>query len=236
MSKKSIVIFSLIISMSMMVTVYAGNSFKIIKESKLDSLISVVFDFFERISLIPKENKITNLGLGDINVDGQIDKSDLSLLRKHVKSGVKLSEDGLNNADLNADMKIDEKDIDILMRYLAGEITMLPYTEENGELPIPLYPDPIKKETDEVIPKDEDAKDVKEDDKEEIKEDKKDNVIEDQKDENIKNEEKVEDKDTKEIIKDKVKIDDNVEKIEIIKPNPPVIELPVQPKPKLEIM
>ena len=42
--------------------------------------------------------------------------------------------------------------------------------------------------------------------------------------------------DTKEIIKDKVKIDDNVEKIEIIKPNPPVIELPVQPKPKLEIM
>ena len=56
-------------------------------------------------------------------------------------------------------MKIDEKDIDILMRYLAGEITMLPYTEENGELPIPLYPDPIKKETDEVIPKDEDAKD-----------------------------------------------------------------------------
>ena len=233
MSKKMIVIFSLIISMSMMVTAYAGNSFKIIKESKLDSLISVAFDFFEKISLIPKENKITNLGLGDINVDGKIDKSDLSLLRKYVKSGVKLSEDGINNADLNADMKIDEKDIDILMKYLAGEITMLPYTEENGELPIPLYPDPIKKETDEVIPKDEDTKDLKEDDKEE----KKDNdVIEDKKDGNVKNEEKVEDKDTKEIIKDKVKIDDNIEKIEIIKPKPPVIELPVQPKPKPEIM
>lgn len=233
MSKKMIIIFSLIISMCMMFTVYAGNSFKIIKESKLDSLISVAFDFFEKISLIPKENKITNLGLGDINVDGQIDKSDLSLLRKHVKFGVKLSEDGLNNADLNADMKIDEKDIDILMRYLAGEITMLPYTEENGELPIPLYPDPIKKETDEVIPKDEDTKDVKEDDKEE----KKDNdVIEDKEDGNVKNEEKVEDKDTKETIKDKVKIDDNIEKIEIIKPKPPVIELPVQPKPKPEIM
>lgn len=231
MSKKMIVIFSLIISMSMMVTVYAGNSFKIIKESKLDSLISVAFDFFEKISLIPKENKITNLGLGDINVDGKIDKSDLSLLRKHVKSGVKLSEDGLNNADLNADMKIDEKDIDILMRYLAGEIIMLPYTEENGELPIPLYPDPVKKETDEVIPKekkDEEKKDIKEETKKEnekSEEVKKDEVVKEKTDENV-----------KEIIKDKVKIDVDPGKIEVIKPQPPIYEIPVQPKPKLEIM
>lgn len=235
MSKKMIVIFSLIISMSMMVTVYAGNSFKIIKESKLDSLISVAFDFFEKISLIPKENKITNLGLGDVNVDGVIDKSDLTLLKKYVNSGVLLSEEGLENADLNSDMNVDDKDIDILRRYLLGEITMLPYTEENDELPIPLYPDPIKKETDEVIPKekkDEEKKDIKEDIKEETKKEnekseevKKDEVVKEKTDENV-----------KEIIKDKVKIDVDPGKIEVIKPQPPIYEIPVQPKPKLEIM
>lgn len=235
MSKKMIVIFSLIISMSMMVTVYAGSSINLMKETKLSSFISIAFNFFEKISLIPKENKITNLGLGDVNVDGIIDKADLTLLKKHINSGALLSDEGLENADLNADMNVDDKDVDILRRYLSGEITMLPYTKENGELPIPLYPDPIKKETDDVLPKEE-----KDEEKKEIKEEVKENTKkENEKSEEVKKDEVVKEKideNVKEIIKDKVKIDVDPGKIEIIKPKPPIYEIPVQPKPKLEVM
>lgn len=100
---------------------------------------------------IPKiGEKITNMGLGDINVDGAIDKNDVLSLSSYLAGKIELSEEGLENADLNADTKINEKDLEILNKYLAGTISILPYTAENGEIPIPLYPDPVKTETEEV--------------------------------------------------------------------------------------
>ncbi len=100
---------------------------------------------------IPKiGEKITNMGLGDINVDGTIDKNDVLSLSSYLAGKIELSKEGLENADLNADTKINEKDLEVLNKYLAGTISILPYTAENGEIPIPLYPDPVKTETEEV--------------------------------------------------------------------------------------
>lgn len=135
------------------------------------------------------ESKIKNLGLGDINVDGAIDKKDVLLLQSYLNGKEELSKEGLANADLNDDLKINEKDLDILKRYIAGTISMLPYTKENGEVPIPLYPDPVKEEIENIkkdeldVVKDKDELDVVKDkeEKADIKKDELD-VVKDEKD------------------------------------------------------
>ncbi len=96
-------------------------------DNKDEELVDNLKD--ENSDVLPE--KITNMGVGDINCDGSIDKNDLKLLKMHVNSGTALSSAGLKNADLNADMKVDEKDISVLERYLLGEIILLPYTKEN---------------------------------------------------------------------------------------------------------
>lgn len=183
---------------------------------------------------IPKlGDKITNMGIGDINVDGSIDKKDVLELSLYLKGKGELSKEGLENADLNADMKIDEKDLDILQRYLAGTINILPYTEENGELPIPLYPDPVKKEKDDV--KNETTTVEEEDKVEKIEEviklgttvPKQETTVIDIKDSKLQLDKKV-DSNIKDIVKEDLKIDIK----ETIKRKPDV-ELPVQPKPTL---
>lgn len=183
---------------------------------------------------IPKlGEKITNMGIGDINVDGSIDKKDVLELSLYLKGKAELSKEGLENADLNADMKIDEKDLDILQRYLAGTINILPYTAENGELPIPLYPDPVKKEKDDVkneitIIKEKDKiEKVEEVTKTEVTVPKKETTTKDLKDSKLKLDKKV-DSNMKDIEKEDLKIEIK----EPIKRKPDV-ELPVQPKPTL---
>lgn len=201
------------------------------------------------------ESKIKNLGLGDINVDGAIDKKDVLLLQSYLNGKEELSKEGLANADLNDDLKINEKDLDILKRYIAGTISMLPYTKENGEVPIPLYPDPVKEEI-ENIKKDEldvvkDEQDVKKDTTKEFVEtvepdvktigdneeksiknentDEKDNTI-------IKKEEKNSKTDTKGTIDSGSVIGTVIGGTTKIDKKPlPDAELPVQPKPKLEL-
>ncbi len=68
---------------------------------------------------------------GDINIDGQVNVTDLVELKKAISKGI--SGLGKDNADLDLNGKIDNDDLKMLRSFLAGEIAALPQPEQTEE-------------------------------------------------------------------------------------------------------
>ena len=68
---------------------------------------------------------VTGLGntLGDLNLDGNIDSDDLTLLARHVAGIETVSGQALKNADVNNDTLVNSDDLTRHARYVAGIIT-----------------------------------------------------------------------------------------------------------------
>ncbi|TYQ12695.1 UNVERIFIED_CONTAM: GH35 family endo-1,4-beta-xylanase [Acetivibrio alkalicellulosi] len=64
--------------------------------------------------------------LGDLNGDGNIDSTDVALLRRHLLNITPLSETARSNADINKDGRIDSTDYVLMRRYILGIITSFP--------------------------------------------------------------------------------------------------------------
>jgi hypothetical protein len=62
--------------------------------------------------------------LGDLNLDGDVDAEDLTILARHV-AGIEMLTDktAMDNADVNGDGEIDAEDLTNHARYVAGIIT-----------------------------------------------------------------------------------------------------------------
>ena len=68
--------------------------------------------------------------LGDLDLDGDVDAEDLTILARHV-AGIEILTDttALANADVNGDGSIDANDLTMHARYVAGIITA--WSDEN---------------------------------------------------------------------------------------------------------
>jgi len=63
--------------------------------------------------------------LGDINDDGNINSTDLQMLKRHLLRSIRLTEKQLLNADTNRDGRVDSTDLALLKRYILRVITTL---------------------------------------------------------------------------------------------------------------
>lgn len=71
----------------------------------------------------PSEPDVTEGMLGDVDLDGDVDANDLTLLARHV-GGIELLEgQALSNADVNGDGAIDANDLTKHARFVGGIIT-----------------------------------------------------------------------------------------------------------------
>jgi len=78
--------------------------------------------------------------LGDINSDGSIDSTDLSLLKRHLLNKSKLTGTSLANADVNGDDSVDSTDLTLIKRYILRKISTFPgqsQTSKPTEKPTP---------------------------------------------------------------------------------------------------
>jgi len=62
---------------------------------------------------------------GDINDDGNINSTDLQMLKRHLLRSIRLTEKQLLNADTNRDGRVDSTDLALLKRYILRVITTL---------------------------------------------------------------------------------------------------------------
>ncbi|HOM02800.1 MAG TPA: endo-1,4-beta-xylanase, partial [Acetivibrio sp.] len=72
----------------------------------------------------PKQVKV-----GDVNLDGSINSTDLTMLKRGVLKSLTLSEQSQLAADVDQNGKVNSTDISILSRYLLRMIDKLPYKE-----------------------------------------------------------------------------------------------------------
>jgi hypothetical protein len=63
---------------------------------------------------------------GDVNCDGDIDSTDITLLKRYLLRKVSLTGDSLNNADTNGDGEVDSTDLTLLKRYILRKIITFP--------------------------------------------------------------------------------------------------------------
>jgi peptidoglycan/xylan/chitin deacetylase (PgdA/CDA1 family) len=78
--------------------------------------------------------------LGDLNGDGSIDSTDLSLLKRHILNKNKLTGTNLANADVNSDNSVDSTDLTLVKRYILRKISTFPgqsQTSKPTEKPTP---------------------------------------------------------------------------------------------------
>jgi len=74
----------------------------------------------------PTPTPISNVRLGDVNEDGDIDSLDLQYLKRYVLRKIELTETGRKNADVNRDGSIDSLDVNVLKRYILRVIDFFP--------------------------------------------------------------------------------------------------------------
>ena len=60
---------------------------------------------------------------GDLDLDGDVDAEDLTILARHVAGIEEVVGDALTNADVDGDSEIDSEDLTLHARYVAGIIT-----------------------------------------------------------------------------------------------------------------
>ena len=83
--------------------------------------------------VLPDDNPSTDSSLfGDVNTDGIINETDMSLLSQYLNDEISLNDDQLINADVNSDGNVDKIDSLILEKHLGGSelFNTLPYTDE----------------------------------------------------------------------------------------------------------
>ena len=72
---------------------------------------------------------------GDIDLDGDVDAADMTLLARHVAKISTLSGQALENADVDLDGDVDAEDMTLLARYVAKIIQTWPVKQEETETP-----------------------------------------------------------------------------------------------------
>jgi len=73
----------------------------------------------------PAGEENDDVHLGDINDDGNINSTDLQMLKRHLLRSIRLTEKQLLNADTNRDGRVDSTDLALLKRYILRVITTL---------------------------------------------------------------------------------------------------------------
>ncbi len=63
---------------------------------------------------------------GDVNGDGEIDSTDVTLLKRYLLRKTSLTGDNFSNADTNGDGEVDSTDLTLLKRYILRKITSFP--------------------------------------------------------------------------------------------------------------
>lgn len=79
---------------------------------------------------------------GDLDSNGKITVTDLSVLNQAINGKIRLSEDEKKRADLNGDGKITKADLDLMNQFISGEIDEFPV--ESQRVPIEIIPDSPK--------------------------------------------------------------------------------------------
>lgn len=79
---------------------------------------------------------------GDINADGNIDSSDLALIKRSLLGTIKLDSSGISAADVNGDSILDSTDMAFIKRYILGIITVFPASQTPYATPV-FTPSPI---------------------------------------------------------------------------------------------
>ncbi|HEX9062710.1 MAG TPA: CotH kinase family protein [Clostridia bacterium] len=77
----------------------------------------------DKMSLVKKSPTVS---CGDLNGDGKIDSSDISLLKRHLLRSSLLTGNALKAADVNLDGKVNSADYSLIKRLLLGLISTLP--------------------------------------------------------------------------------------------------------------
>lgn len=72
-------------------------------------------------SIAPTE-KVSDIKLGDVNYDGEVNISDMVALKKYLQNSSTAIR--TENADLNSDNKVDNSDLEVLKNVLAGKAVM----------------------------------------------------------------------------------------------------------------
>lgn len=63
---------------------------------------------------------------GDVNGDGEIDSTDVTILKRYLLKKMSLSGENLSNADTNGDGEVNSTDLTLLKRYILGKIASFP--------------------------------------------------------------------------------------------------------------
>ena len=78
----------------------------------------------------PMPTPTEGLLYGDLNASGQVDSSDLTLLKRHLLGHITLTSAGERVADVNGDNEVNALDLTLLKRYILRKIDKFP-VEEN---------------------------------------------------------------------------------------------------------
>jgi len=74
---------------------------------------------------------------GDINGDGLVDSTDLTILKRYILRRLDFTSDQLKAADVNLDNEVNSTDITILKRFILRKIDSLPVNNGNQPTPTP---------------------------------------------------------------------------------------------------
>ncbi|HEX9059781.1 MAG TPA: glycoside hydrolase family 11 protein [Clostridia bacterium] len=94
----------------------------------------------------PTSTPISGITYGDVNGDGKINSTDLSLMKRYILETGDLTVKAAG--DLNGDGKVNSTDASILKRYILGQVTSLPIggtqtpTPTPTPTPVPVTPTP----------------------------------------------------------------------------------------------
>ena len=69
---------------------------------------------------------VIEVALGDLNLDGEVDAADLTLLARHVAKIELVQGEALTNSDVDGDGDVDAEDLTVHARYVAKIITQWP--------------------------------------------------------------------------------------------------------------
>lgn len=121
------------------------QSSKVSSKAKTEEDTIYVDESSKKISLFGAFNMSSNIILGDVNNDGDINSIDFALMRMHLLGikGGSVTEDFVLAADINMDGIFNSIDLAIMRGYLLGKISGYPI----GNIPSPNQPTPTPTST-----------------------------------------------------------------------------------------